>query len=95
MFNCFSIECFEEIKEEEIKELVKKEVTLKGLLGGKPEHTAFKILQAKKEIQGKNIVFVFVFEEDEPITAKNEQELFEEGFLFLEEENKMLQISNS
>ena len=76
MFNCFSIECFEEIKEEEIKELVKKEVTLKGLLGGKPEHTAFKILQAKKEIQGKNIVFVFVFEEDEEYNSMIQEEGF-------------------
>ena len=94
MFTCFTIEYFEDMGTEELKELIKKEVTLRGLLKGKSENSKFKILHSKKEVFEKKVVFVFVYEEENEITATSELELFAEGILCLEEENQILQIKD-
>lgn len=75
--------------EEEIKELIKKEVTLRGLIAGKPLKTRFKIIKTIKEIKDKKYIFVFVFDNDD-INYKNEEELLCGAFLFLEEKNNAL-----
>jgi hypothetical protein len=85
MFNCFSIEYIEGMTEEEIKELIKKEVTLKGLILGKPLETKFQIIKTIKEVGGQKYIFIFVFEQDKNIDFKNREELYLNAILFLEE----------
>lgn len=85
MFNCFSIEYIDGMTEEEIKELIKKEVTLKGLISGKPLETKFQIIKTIKEVEGKKYIFVFVFEQDKNIEFKSREELYLSSILFLEE----------
>ena len=85
MFNCFSIEYIDGMTEEEIRDIVKKEVTLKGLVNGEPLNTKFKIIKTIKEINSKKYIFVFVFEEEKELYYKNCEELYLDALLFLEE----------
>lgn len=92
MFNCFSIEYIEGMTEEEIKDIVKKEVTLKGLVDGRPLDTKFKIIKTVKEVNFKKYIFVFVFDEEQELKYKNSEELYLDAILFLEENINALKI---
>ena len=92
MFNCFSIEYIEGMTEEEIRDIVKKEVTLKGLVNGKPLDTKFKIIKTVKEVGFKKYIFVFVFDEEQDLHYKNSEELYLDALLFLEENINSMKI---
>lgn len=92
MLNCFSLEYYDDTPKEEINELIKKEVTLRGLILGEPLHTKFKIIKSIKDFGDKKVLFVFVFSQDESIEYKTETDLFADALLFLEENINALKV---